>query len=69
MLVEVHATDIEDEVAVDHVAALVDRDAAVGVAVVGKTHVEPLLNHVAAQAVDVGGTAVDVDVQAVGASC
>ena len=41
VLVEVHAAHVQDEVAIDHVAVFVHRDAAVGVAVVGKAHVQP----------------------------
>ena len=66
VLVEIDAADVHDQVAVHHVAALVHGNAAVGVAVVGKAHVEALLDHVATQAVDVGGAAVHVDVEAVG---
>ena len=66
MLVEIDTADVEDLVAVDQAAALVHRKATVGVAVVGEPHVEALLDHMAAQAVDVRGAAVDVDVEAVG---
>ena len=48
------------------VAALVDGEAAVGVSVVGEAHVETLLDHEGAELLDVRGTAVHVDVEAVG---
>ena len=66
MLGHVAAADVEDEVAVDHMAALVNGQAAVGVAVVGKAHVKAVLHHKALQLVDVGAAAVHVDVEAVG---
>ena len=65
MLVKIRAAHIEDHVAVDHVAAVINRQAAVGVAVVGKAHVEPLLKHMTTQALHVRGTAINVDVEAI----
>ena len=47
-------------------SALVDRKAAVGVAVVGEAHVEAVADDEVLQALDVGRAAVDVDVEAVG---
>ena len=47
-------------------AALVDGQAAVCVAIVGKADVQAVLNNKALQALDVGGAAGDVDVVAVG---
>ncbi len=47
-------------------AALVNGQAAVGVAVVSKAHVKAILHNKALQLVDVGRAAVDVDVKAVG---
>ena len=66
VLVEVGAAHVEDEVAVDHVAALVHRQTAIGVTVIGKAHVQAVLHHEVLQALDVGGAAVHVDVEAVG---
>ena len=45
ILVEVGAADVEDQVSVNHVTALVNCQAAVSVAVVGKAHVKTVLNH------------------------
>ena len=44
---------------------LVNCQAAVGIAVVGKAHVKAVLNHKALQLVNVSGSAINVDVQAV----
>ena len=66
MLVQVHAAYVQDKVAVYHMAALVHRKAAIGVAIVGKAHVQSLLYHQTLQAVDMGGTAIDIDVEAIG---
>ena len=46
-------------------AALVDCQAAVSVAVVGKAHVKAVLNHKALQLVNVGRTAINIDVEAI----
>ena len=59
------AKDVDDLVAVHDVAVLIDGQAAVGVAVVGKAHVEVILAHEAAQPLDVRRTGVAVDVHAV----
>ena len=53
-------------VAGDDVALLVHAQAAVGVAVKGKAHVQAFLHHQLLQALNVGGTGVEVDIQAVG---
>ena len=45
ILVEVGAADVENQVSVNYMAALVDCQAAVSVAVVGKAHVKAVLNH------------------------
>gem|GEM_PF-6570958 len=66
MLVQVHAAHVQDLVAIDHAAALVHGQAAVGIAVIGKAHVQALLHHVALQALHMRGAAVDVNVKAIG---
>ena len=66
VLAEIGTADVEDQVPVDHAAALVDGEAAVGVSVVGEAHVETLLDHEGAELLDMRGTAVHVDVEAVG---
>ena len=65
-LLHVLAVDVQDVVAGDDVALFVHAQAAVGVAVVGKAHVQPVLYHVALQNLNVGRTRVLVDVVAVG---
>ena len=66
MFVQVDATHVENQIAVDHVAALVHGNAAVGVSIKGKAQVQALLHDMALEALDVGGATVDVDVEAVG---
>ena len=66
MLVQIHAAHIQNLVAVDHATALVHGQAAVGIAIVGKAHVQALLHHVALQALHMRGAAVDVNVEAIG---
>ena len=65
MLVQVHAAHVQDLVAIDHAAALVHGQAAVGIAVIGKAHVQALLHHVALQTLHMRGAAVDVDVKTI----
>ena len=65
ILVEVGAADVENQVSVNHVTTLVNCQAAVGIAVVGKAHVKAVLNHKTLQLVNVGGAAINVDVEAV----
>ena len=66
VLVQIHAAHVQDLVAVDHAPALVHGQAAVGIAVVGKAHVQALLHHMALQTLHMRGAAVDVDVKAIG---
>ena len=66
VLVQVHTAHVQDLVAVDHAAALVHGQAAVGIAIVGKAHIQALLHHVALQALNMRRAAVDIDVKAVG---
>ena len=66
MLVQVHAAHVQNLVAVDHTAALIHGQAAVGIAVVGKAHVQALLHHVALQALHMRGATVHIDVKSVG---
>ena len=66
VLVQIHAAHVQDLVAVDHTAALIHGQAAVGIAVVGKAHVQALLHHVALQALHMRGAAVHIDVKAIG---
>ena len=47
VLVQIHAAHVQNLVAVYHATALIHGQAAVGIAVVGKTHVQALLHHVA----------------------
>ena len=47
MLVQVHTAHVQDLVAVDHTPALIHGQAAIGIAVIGKAHVQTLLHHVA----------------------
>ena len=65
ILVEVGAANVENQVSVNHVAALVNCQAAVSITVIGKAHVKAVLNHKALQLVNVGGAAINVDVEAV----
>ena len=66
MLVQVHTAHIQDKVAVYHMAALVHREAAVRIAIVGKAHIKALLHNKALQTVDMRGTAINVDIEAIG---
>ena len=50
----------------DHIALFIHAEAAVCIAVIGKTHVQTLFHHKLLQALDVGGACVQVDIQAVG---
>ena len=65
ILVEIGAADVEDQVSVNYVAALVNCQATVSIAVVGKAHVKAVLNHKTLQLVNVGRTAINIDVEAV----
>ena len=65
-LLHVAAVDVQDVVAGDDVALLIDTEAAVGIAVVGKADVKVIFDDELLQTLDVGGTGVVVDVQAVG---
>ena len=58
--------DIHDVVAVDDIALLVHRQAAIRVAIKGEAHVQAVFHHELLQLADMGGAAVHVDVQAVG---
>jgi len=53
-------------VAGDNITLLVYAQAAISIAVIGKTDVQPLLYHELLQALDVGGTCIVVDIQSVG---
>ena len=53
-------------VAVDNVALLVHGEAAVRIPVEGKADVEPVLQNEVTQALDMGGAAVNVDIESVG---
>ena len=66
MLVQVHAAHIQNLIAVDHAAALIHGQATIGIAVVGKAHVQALLHHVALQALHVRRSTVDVNVETIG---
>ena len=66
LLGKVRAAHVHDGVAVADVTVLVHRDAAVSVAVIGESDVEPLLAHIRLQALDMRGTAAHVDVEAIG---
>ena len=65
VFLQVAAIDVQDVVAGDDIALLIHAQAAVSVAVVGKADVEMILDHELLQALDVGGTGIVVDVQAV----
>ena len=52
-------------VAGDNITLLVYAQAAISIAVIGKTDVQPFLYHELLQALDVGGTGIVVDVQAI----
>ena len=62
LLFQVQAVDVDDVVAGDDVARLIHAQAAVGVAVVSKADVEPVVHHELLQVLDVSGAAVRVDV-------
>ena len=64
-LLEVLCGEIEDVVAVADVPLLVHRQAAVRVSVKGEADIQLVLKHMLLKLFDVGGAAVDVDVQAV----
>ena len=64
-LLQVLGGEIEDVVAVADVSFLVYRQAAVRVPVKGKADVQLVLQHVFLKLLDMGGAAVDVDVQSV----
>ena len=53
-------------VASDDTALLIHAQAAVSIAVIGKTDVQPLLYHELLQALDVGGPCIVVDIRTVG---
>ena len=65
VFLQVAAIDVQDVVAGDDIALLVHAQAAVRVAIVGKADVEMILDHELLQALDVSGTGIVVDVQAV----
>ena len=65
ILVKVGAADVEDQVSINHVAALVNCQAAVSVTIVGKAHVKAILNYKTLQLINVGRTAINIDVEAV----
>ena len=65
-LLHVLAVDIQDMVAGDDVALLVHSQAAVGIAVVGKAHIQLVFQNEVPQVLDVGGAGTLVDVVAVG---
>ena len=65
-VLHVLAADVEDMVAGDNIPPLVHCQTAVGIAVVGKAHVQPLFHHELAQRVDVGRAHAVVDIEAVG---
>ena len=45
ILVEIGAADVEDQVSVNYVAALVNCQATISIAIVSKAHVKAVLNH------------------------
>ena len=65
-LLHVAGHDEHDLVAVHHLAPLIHRKAAVGIAVEGEAHVHVVLTDILLQALDVGGAAAGIDVDAVG---
>ena len=65
ILVKVGATDVENQVSVNHVTTLVNCQAAVSIAVIGKAHVKAILDHKALQLINVGRTAININVEAV----
>ncbi len=66
VLLHILGHDIHDLIAVDHLATLVHGQAAVGVAIEGEAHVHVVLPDVLLEALDVGGAAAGIDVDAVG---
>ena len=64
-LFHIAAIDIQDMVASDDISLLVHAQAAVSIAIKGKTDIQPVLYHELLQAFDVGGASVIVDVQAI----
>lgn len=65
---QVPPADVEDVVAGDDAALFIHGKAAVGIAVVGKAHIQLVGQHKAAQSLDVGGAHAVVDVEAIGSS-
>ena len=65
-LLHVCAVDIENMVAGDDVALFIHTQAAVGISVVSKAHIQPIIHHKPLQHLNVGGAGVLVDVVAVG---
>ena len=65
-LLHVAAVDVQDVVAGDDVALFIHAQAAVSIAIVGKAHVQMVLDHELLQALDVGGARIVVDIGAVG---
>ena len=66
LLLHVFAADVHDDIAIHYIALPVHGNAAVRIAVIGKAQVASLLHHEVLQIPDMGGTAVRIDVQAVG---
>ena len=58
--------DVDDLVAVDQRTCLIHGQTAVGIAIKGKAHVHAVFCHIFLKPLDVGGTGVFVDVEAVG---
>src|SRR5699024_9651034 len=65
-LFHITAVDIENVVAGNDVAFFIDAQAAVSIAVIREPDIKPLFNHKLLQRFNVGGTCVQVDIEAVG---
>ena len=65
-LLHVLAVNIENVVAGDHIAFFIHTQAPVGIAVIGKAHIQTVIQHKPAKDIDMGGTGIGVDVVTVG---
>ena len=65
VLLHIAAVDVQNMVASDDITLFIHTQATVSIAVIGKADVEMILDHELLQALDVSGTGIVVDVQAV----
>ena len=65
LFLQISPAKIENLIPIDQIPPLVNRQAAVGVAVVGKTDVHLVLNDIPPQALDMGGPRIRVNIESI----